>query len=165
MSETLKCREYYETPEVWESCNQKHALMCCTGHEVLFSQDFKSEDEDLDFFEDLDEPPGPLNFVSDFSQEVQDQLNNFQMKREQGNQCEVSNPVDLAKLSSEPIYSTNLTDKTVYPRKRIFGLNHVPLVVIPSEPHGSFCCKMCCQTFVSGQALGGHISRKHPKDF
>jgi hypothetical protein len=171
---SLKCLERFESPtkktlhltnpliHVDQSSRSNHYL-CCESHEAEFQEDFESDDEFLvfnDYFEGL---------VFSHQSEVVDWMKS---KDEVGTQCNGGTPISLQALSREDIIETHY--KVIIPRKNQEFLKHEPLVMLPrTAPHvslpdtddeGAFQCRYCFKIFLTGQALGGHMSRKHPSN-
>lgn len=171
--QSLRCREHYESP-VRKASHlpnsfikidvpiKNYPYFCCEIHEEEFEGEFQSEEENVLFCEDYED----LTFLNEKSAE---DLKDSQLKDEVGVQCNEGMPVSLKYLSSMPIECSGA--KIIVPKDR-FGTLHDPLVILPrkaskivneeSEDEGNYQCRHCFKLFITGQALGGHMSRKHP---
>lgn len=142
-------------------CKKPYIEFCCMAHETFFSEDFISDDEDFSLAFSLNFTNN-ISFMPPFSDEVSKELSNINLKEEAAVQCDTKSPQSLSHLSSLPVFSLDSFDKVLKPSTRIFEISHTPKVFLPDAPlPEAFVCKHCKQSFKSGQALGGHISKKH----
>ena len=139
----------------------KYPSFCCGIHEEEFSGDFESEEETLMLSEDI----GGILFLRS---EGETEIKEMELRDEVGVQCLQGPPVSLAQLCSLPI---ECEGARVIGAKCRQSTVHEPLVFLPrpllprkeeDEDDGTFQCKHCFKVFLTGQALGGHMSRKHP---
>ena len=169
--ERLKCREHLESPAkknrhvtnpliAVDIVHKKYPYFCCSIHESEFASDFQSEEENILL---NDEFGGILFLKSDGDSEIQI----MSSKDEIGVQCNHGAPVSLKQLSSLPVYCAD--SRVIGVKCQTRPMMHEPLIILPrpwaydeDEDDGTFTCKHCFKVFISGQALGGHMSRKHP---
>ena len=133
---------------------------CCMGHETYFTEDFLSDEDDQFFTFDLHSQFN-ISFMPEPYEDLTFEISKNHFHEEVGVQCETKNPALLSKLSSMPAYSRSLKDKVIIPNSVNFHMKHTARVFIPIKVEEAFKCKHCFQAFKSGQALGGHMSRKH----
>lgn len=169
---SLKCLEKFESPgkKVFHQVNpmikldlvnKKNPYFCCESHEEEFQTEFQSDEEFIGFCDSFE------GIV--FLNEPQD-VEWMKFKDEVGVQCSEGTPISLQDLSVTGIKNEDL--KVLIPKKVGFYMSHDPLIILPrtstspclndSDDDGSFQCKFCFKIFLTGQALGGHMSRKHP---
>lgn len=168
--EILKCHEHFLSPSkksihpenpliLMDITYAKYPYFCCSAHEEEFFFDFQSEEETMVLNDDFG---GVLFLHSDGNSEIAEMCH----RDEIGIQCSQGPPVSLKKLSSWNVCCKD--GKIIIPRPNWKTL-HEPLIILPrpileiDEDDGSFQCKICFKIFLTGQALGGHTSRKHPK--
>lgn len=170
--DSFKCLEHYESPV--KSCfhsfnplikldipHKKTPYFCCNTHEGEFEESFSSDSDCLILSETLE----TLTFLNTPSD-----LSSMYNKDEASTQCTEGAPVSLKQLSYSTI--TPNTFKTLRPSKSSFSISHDPVIILPrqtvpktiqdSDDEGAFQCKFCFKIFLTGQALGGHMSRRHP---
>ena len=169
--ENLRCSEHFESPckKVMHPINplilvdvvrKKYPSFCCGMHEEEFSGDFQSEEEAMMLNEDL----GGILFLRS---EEEAEIKEMEFRDEVGVQCMHGPPVSLKQLCSLPIECKGARIIGAKCKKKTL---HEPLIVLPrplspnteDEDDGAFQCKNCFKVFLTGQALGGHMSRKHP---
>lgn len=170
---SFKCLEHYESPvkSSFHSLNplirldipfKKGPYLCCNTHEAEFEESFSSDSDCSVLSENIE----TLVFLNSQSEMLS--MNN---KDEAGTQYTEGPPVSLKLLSYSTI-SPN-TYKTLTPNKVSFSILHDPVIILPrqsklsniqddDDDDGAFQCKFCFKIFLTGQALGGHMSRKHP---
>ena len=129
------------------------------GHETYFTEDFLSDEDDIPLLCDYACDNNVL-FMPGPYEDMANELKIYS-KEEIGSQCENKNPASLSYLSSLPAYSVCLKDKVLIPNLVQYSLAHTPRVSLPEKIEEKYLCKFCYQKFRTGQALGGHISRKH----
>jgi hypothetical protein len=169
----LKCPEQFESPPKkvnlasrplisLDISNKKFPYFCCNIHEEDFQGEFQSEEEAMAMNEEFEE----ILFLNQFNE---DQVHHMKLKDEISVQCNDGTPVSLKYLSSLPIKCDGA--RVLKPSRSALVTLHEPLVILPRTPclveeeedDGTFQCRHCFKIFLTGQALGGHMSRKHPK--
>lgn len=179
--DSLYCGEEYASPpqkfHTQERCiirdinPQIFPYFCCGEHDNYLSEEFWSDEEDT--YIAIDKAP---NSHIVFLKQIPDDLVKFLKtcigNRERGTQCEDTSS-NLQILASIRI---DLRDaKEITPKIKPFETQHIPFLTLPElsatieqtilnvfAGTQSFKCKFCFKGFNSGQALGGHTSRKHP---
>ena len=166
----LKCREHYESPIkrsrhsvnpliCIDKISKKNPYFCCTSHVEEFEKDFVSEEEFIGISDDFEG-------ISFLHSEGDNEIPEMRLKDEKNVQCNEGLPISLKQISSLPAICEGakiITAKTVESVTL-----HDPLIILPRlqyehNEENCFQCKHCAQFFITGQALGGHMSRKHPK--
>lgn len=147
---------------------------CCPSHSLLFDSDFDSEDEGMPL--KAKKRSGKLTFMPEIPFEVKHYLLVKRDFRDVGTQHEESNGPTLLALANEEVSSIDDPSCTVLQCRKQAGLLHLPEFTQPKIPATAFwnqfpdvqmndrCpieCPHCSQRFSSGQALGGHTSRRH----
>lgn len=133
---------------------------CCMGHESYFTEEFLSDDEDSSF---------TMNFTSSFDvkfapnvyDEIEKEMSFGYGNDEKSVQCDKENPCSLGYLSALPAFSVTISDKILIPNEGFYQMKHTPRITMPCVKEMMFFCSSCKAGFKSGQALGGHMSRKH----
>jgi len=169
-AEFLYCPELYCTPRKHPRCPEPPRLQdkycfCCSYHE---SSDIQSEEED---FQPAAWLPAPeqLSFG---------QIDHYTIakstpipKQEKASQCDLEpGGLSLAEASHWKVVS--LTPCIARHPNPFTESGHIPLLtcVLPEacaatwirlKHKEAFVCKYCSTAFKSGQAMGGHMSRRH----
>ena len=153
--------------------NQPQVLphFCCGEHDDLLGEEFWSDEDDTYIAVDKG-PSTSIVFLRQIPAEIAKLLEAAVSHRERGTQCEDTSS-NLQTLANTKIISSGLKEITA--RIKSFETSHIPLLTLPKlsatieqtiltalEGNQAFKCKLCCKSFSSGQALGGHTSRKHP---
>lgn len=149
----------------------KQKRYCCGYHTERFEQDFESGDEEMP--KQMDGKYGKMTFLQEIPIDVMHYLAVKRNLRDSGTQPEEDGP-SLAVLAN---YTALTNDGSVclpIPAQAYAGPYHLPEYVQPKlaafrglfsdVPVGPNCpveCPICRQRFTTGQALGGHTSRKH----
>ena len=147
---------------------------CCPAHSLLFDSDFDSEEEEIPL--KVKRRSGKLTFLPEIPFEVKHYLLVRRDFRDAGTQHEEANGPTLLELANEEVSSTEDPSGKVLQCRKQAGLLHLPEFTQPKIPATAFwnqfpdipmndrCsieCPHCSQRFASGQALGGHTSRRH----
>lgn len=147
---------------------------CCPSHSSLFDSDFDSEDEGMPL--KVKKRLGKLTFLPEIPFEVKHYLLVKRDFRDVGTQPEEANGPRLLDLANEEVSSIDDPSCTVLQCRKHPVLLHLPEYTQPKIPATAFwnqfpdvpmndkCpieCPHCNQRFSSGQALGGHTSRRH----
>lgn len=132
---------------------------CCMGHEAYFTEDFFSDEDDGSFNYPASSDCN-VKFMPEPYEDLQIDILKAKYHEEVGVQCENKTPLFLSQLSSMPAYSRNSKDKVLIPNLVKFSITHTAKVFLPVTLE-QFQCKQCAATFKTGQALGGHMSKKH----
>lgn len=152
------------------SARVKH--FCCAYHEAYYSTDFDSDIEELPY------APKKLitnkvAFMEKYPANALALAKHMNLTQEIGTQCTFDATATLLQLASTPVYSTDSQSRCLTPRYRDLNPTHIPVLTIPAVESSHlggfpdlpsvFQCRFCGIVFGSGQALGGHTSRKHPR--
>lgn len=160
-----------ERPFIRENHPQVLPHFCCGEHDDLLGEEFWSDEDDTYIAVDKG-PSTSMVFLKQIPVEIVRLLEAAVGNRERGTQCEDTSS-NLQTLANTKIVSNGL--KEITPRIKSYETSHIPLLTLPKlsatieqtilnafEGNHAFKCKLCCKSFSSGQALGGHTSRKHP---
>ena len=137
---------------------------CCSFHEGFHNEDFSSDNETTQF-EVNDEEADDLVFLMTLPQESSVLHSRMSLKHETGAQCDFDPPVSLLELAAQPVVNLDPNGKVLYPRTTNFTVSHMAMLRVDRVETSApvpFQCKTCFKIFNSGQALGGHMSRRHP---
>lgn len=150
------------------------AGFCCPYHARWFAEDFDSEDEEMP--KKLLKRPGKPVFLSEVPFEAKHHLIVRRDLRDVGTQPEAADGPPLSDLIKSEVVPTDDTFSAVKQIGPYPGPCHLPEYIqpkipatalwnqFPDIPIGEKCpieCPHCSQRFSSGQALGGHTSRRH----
>lgn len=153
---------------------EEKAGYCCPTHSEFFTQDFESEDEESCV--QVRKRSGKLAFLPEVPFEAKHYLLVKRDSRDTGTQPEDSNRPVLAVLASAEVVPCDPLSTSVLRSKPHTGPWHLPEYIQPKIPTSALynqfpevpmnekCpieCPHCSLRFASGQALGGHTSRRH----
>jgi C2H2-type zinc finger len=132
---------------------------CCMGHETYYTEDFESDQDDLVMTFDIISNH-KVSFMPEVYEDVQKELLQTRFHEEISVQCDAPSSQSLSQLSSMPAYSKSSVDRILTPNPASYTLAHTARAFFPVIKE-KFYCKVCKLSFKNGQALGGHMSRKH----
>lgn len=144
---------------------------CCGEHDNYLSEEFWSDEDDA--YIAVEKAPSPhLVFLKQIPGDLIKFLETCIGNRERGTQFEDTSS-NLQTLANTKIDARGA--KEIIPKIKHFETLHIPLLTLPKisatieqtilkafTGTQAFKCKLCCKSFSSGQALGGHTSRRHP---
>lgn len=150
---------------------------CCPVHKEMF-EDELDNDEEVEVARPAKRGAG-VALIDDFSCPTTHRLIAAQEKRETGSQCVLDDPqpnrmAELATRSISPLDGQTVTIlQTQRPALTLPKPQYSPIKprAVPAKPQYAEApqvthyaeCHICNARFTSGQALGGHTSRKHAK--
>ena len=147
---------------------------CCPAHSQLFDLDFESDDEEVTL--KARKKTGKLAFLAEIPFESKHYLLVKRDVRDAGTQHEAGNEPALVELASAGVVASDDSACAVVQCRGQAGPWHlaeytqskIPATALwnqfPEVPMSDTCpieCPHCSQRFASGQALGGHTSRRH----
>ena len=147
---------------------------CCPTHSEVLEQDFESEDEEVGTR--VRKRSGKVAFLPEVPFEVKHYLLVKRDCKDVGTQPEDGRGPALFALASAEVVTCEPLDSTVLAPRVHIGPWHLPEYTQPKIPASALwnqfpevpmnekCpieCPHCSLRFASGQALGGHTSRRH----
>lgn len=169
-SPAVSDREEIEPGRAEEQENEKR--YCCAYHMEMFAQEFDSEDEEKP--KRVCRKYEKTTFLLEIPFDVKHYLVSKRNFRDSGTQHEEPGP-SLAVLANYTVGSDDGSACFSIPAQIYTGPYHLPEYIQPKIGHTAFQglfpdvplggntveCPLCSQRFSTGQALGGHVSRRH----